>query len=477
MTTGSRLTSQQNFTNSFGNADVFGQYYNRVWSGSDRPRTLPTYKTKTWTHKGKVYSSRKRVWVPRPSGVADSSEHPYTTTQHSEFRPIVTFSGSFSGIVIPPGQTRTGSCNCYWGPGVAVKNDSWTSNDDLVLLGKLREQIVGSDFNAGVFLAEGGEAVSMIGKTATTIAKSIGHAYLGQWRQAFAVLDTPKSRKISVTMTNYSRRQVGEKTILLRQGHQEEPVYTTIPVFVYTEQYKRKLVSQKTEGGGVRGVTSKDLAGRWLELQYGWKPLLQDVKGAAEFLAHHFQTPLRKVYTARRVKDLGELTTSSPSNTKILWSKCRSTSQIKAILEEVDVIGMAGLKDPLSVVWEKIPYSFVVDWFIPIGQYLSARGMSQSLTGTFVTTRTIRFEARGYGFAPAVAKTGKMIGGESYRNTWLNVTRTVSTKLAIPKPSFKPLAKVASWGHSANALALLEQKRSILLGIPLCIAAAAASFG
>lgn len=31
-----------------------------------------------------------------------------------------------------------------------------------------------------------------------------------------------------------------------------------------------------------------------------------------------------------------------------------------------------GLTNPLSVAWELIPFSFVVDWFLPIGKYLDA---------------------------------------------------------------------------------------------------------
>jgi hypothetical protein len=38
------------------------------------------------------------------------------------------------------------------------------------------------------------------------------------------------------------------------------------------------------------------------------------------------------------------------------------------------------------------------------------------------------------------------------------VTRTVSTSLDVPLPSWKPLSQVASWKHCANAVALLVQK-------------------
>lgn len=39
-----------------------------------------------------------------------------------------------------------------------------------------------------------------------------------------------------------------------------------------------------------------------------------------------------------------------------------------------------GLLDPLTLAWELIPFSFVVDWFLPVGTYLSQLTALNGLT-------------------------------------------------------------------------------------------------
>lgn len=283
--------------------------------------------------------------------------------------------------------------------------DTWDSNDDIALIGRLRTKIAGSDFNAGVFLAEANQALGMIANSATRIRKSIKALLKGRIYQAVKELGAPyRGRK----------RGVKEK--------------------------------------------SKSLADSWLEISYGWMPLLSDAKSGAEMLAKLLNLPLKQTYRARLTKKHKVTQTSL----YLLNHKCSSleTGQIKAVIEEVNVIHLSGLTDIPSIVHEKTPWSFVADWFIPIGNYLSARGLAQSLTGTFTTTKT---------FTQYVSYSGKLaqssafykwipIEGPEFERLAKTVNRTVSTSLAVPMPKFKPLAEVPSWKRAANAVSLLVQK-------------------
>lgn len=104
-----------------------------------------------------------------------------------------------------------------------------------------------------------------------------------------------------------------------------------------------------------------------------------------------------------------------------------------------------------SVAWELTPWSFVVDWFIPIGDWLTARGHAQGLKGTFITSD----KKTGVANTP----TGDFTLNQY---TWISpcyrhivFDRTISFVLGVPMPTLKPLAKAASWRHCANAVALL----------------------
>jgi hypothetical protein len=190
------------------------------------------------------------------------------------------------------------------------------------------------------------------------------------------------------------------------------------------------------------------VASNWLQLQYGWLPLLKDVYDGAEFLAHHLSYPLQKVVRVhRRVKgtvanDYGYATFGG--------ALCYTKLDIKAIIAEKDVVALSGLTDPLSVAWELLPYSFVIDWFIPVGNYLQARGLSNSLKGLFVVS------IKEFASAKGLQGTNFEISeGDGYEWMKIHFRRLLYNDLEVPFPSFKPLGKVASWKHCANAVALL----------------------
>jgi hypothetical protein len=129
----------------------------------------------------------------------------------------------------------------------------------------------------------------------------------------------------------------------------------------------------------VRGGVSKSIANKYLEYVYGWKPLVQDVyalamlakKQTARSLLLHGEgkssraeyctSPQSDLYTV----DLGPLAGSAKVNCSVWaqvdpnWSGARALNQL-------------GLINPLSLVWELTPWSFVVDWLLPIGSVLQA---------------------------------------------------------------------------------------------------------
>jgi len=326
----------------------------------------------------------------KPPKRSRTEEHAYTTSD--TYTTDVIF-----GYRDPPSlifRTGTGANTGYWSPTYSVP---WDSNADLSLLGKLREKVAGSDFNAGIFLGEGREALFLITDSANRIYRSFAAAKKGNLLKAQRILLAGKPYE-----------KLGRKTV----------------------------------------------ASNWLELQYGWLPLLKDAESGAQFLAHQFSVPLQHTVKVS-VRKTGTMT-NGYSFATLLDAKAFRSKQIRAILKEKDVIALSGLTDPLSVAWELLPYSFVLDWFIPIGNYLSARGLSQSLSGTFVTTDKTLVQCGGFAFKRPSVTT--VTDGRESRLSFkrIDFSRSISTTLSVPRPSVKPLSKVASWQHCANAVALLQ---------------------
>lgn len=390
-----------------------GFYSERSWSGGDRPagrtyqKRQPIYSTEQLirvNRKGESipYLWKRRVYTPSapPSRGRRDAEHTYTALINQYTSPVVKFQ-YYSSYYGWDTATYTRDLVEYYSPG--PDNTNITSNDIIRVLGKLRERVAGSDFNAGVFLGEGKEAIGMIFDSA---------------------------RRIYGALHAFRRGHIDYAARILTQGTDRAPLHLL-------------------HKDGVRRAT----ASNWLELQYGWLPLLKDAESAAIFLSHHFSVPLQhtvKVGTKTKASvQSGTISTS----VKFIDAGSFNFYSIKAILKEKNVIALSGLMDPLSVAWELVPYSFVADWFIPIGNYLSARGLAQALTGTFVTSSGRFRKAKGLEYAISTQRFVEPVAG--FRYQFVDISRTVSTTLSVPMPSIKPLSDVPSWKRAANSVALL----------------------
>lgn len=135
-----------------------------------------------------------------------------------------------------------------------------------------------------------------------------------------------------------------------------------------------------------------DISGRWLELQYGWLPSLADTYEACK--AYEELTKKERSSTfrvsaseSRDIEIYQGFGGGTSTGTFTVKKTQKATLGIVAELtEQLTVARSLGLTNPLSVVWEIIPYSFVVDWFVPIGTYIDNLAVIPSLTGRFMTT-------------------------------------------------------------------------------------------
>lgn len=245
---------------------------------------------------------------------------------------------------------------------VKTVNASFTNSLNLaevIALNKLRDH----QFNAAVFSAESGKTVSMVLGAASKIAVAMLHVKNGRVVSACRVLGAEPPPYGS------SRSLAG---LLVRRHRQALPP---------------------------RPLNSRDAANVWLELQYGWKPLLSDVKNAAEALAERLITrpPVKHVsgewpFTYTSYHTRGGYTTlysvqQQPGGT---WSTFCNVSLTKAeqcearrgfvakrISSQSVSLNNLGLINPLVVAWELLPLSFVADWFVNVGDCLEALSVTQ----------------------------------------------------------------------------------------------------
>lgn len=209
---------------------------------------------------------------------------------------------------------------------------------------------------------------------------------------------------------------------------------------------------------------SDAVASGWLELKYGWQPLLQDIYGSAESIAQKQVREVRnRVVTKLTRKSMtmgsspqlqygGVIKSSSELRYSVKYTSYFTTS------EGIHTPAQMGITNPALIAWELTPWSFVVDWFIPIGNYISSWDATLGLTfqkGCRTTFKKLTLDSRRFS-GPGAGWPYPDILVANHGATMEEVTVNRGALSAFPNvqlPSFKsPISGV----HIANALALLK---------------------
>jgi hypothetical protein len=211
------------------------------------------------------------------------------------------------------------------------------------------------------------------------------------------------------------------------------------------------------------GSLSKD----WLAVQYGWRPLLADIKGLAEIAAEsQFKRPI-KIRAQGYAKRSTDGYTASTDLLGLVdgaeFTFEESETRVKVILEFFvynDWIregNRLGLDNPLLLAYELTPYSFVLDWLLPVSEFIKRLNYDSGLIyerglATTFSSQKSQVVVRSGGYMSGGLQCA-MSGGTVAQATGVRVDRDILLTLPrAPLPGFKD---PVSTEHFFNALALL----------------------
>jgi len=213
----------------------------------------------------------------------------------------------------------------------------WTSNEETKLLSNLLNKVKGGSFNMGVSLAE----VDKLAGTVLGTVKTIG---------------------------------LGVSDLLnLRFG-----------------RFARRFGTSPPSAKRVRELRTLDISGRFLEMQYAWKPAIQDVFDAAKAFESLSNGPRQQTFRMSRTVNRKYIADNLANYQKVGVSLQIKRSYTYEMYEEMAAYRQMGLANPLSIVWERLPWSFVLDWFLPIGTYLELIGQVPFMNGRWMVTSSVR---------------------------------------------------------------------------------------
>jgi hypothetical protein len=353
------------------------------------------------------------------------------------------------GLDIPPNRlSYVGSTVAYFGDNqnVLVSNGS----DTLTISGPLWAS----------FAPFGGSPLE--GNVASYLGRFVSDHYDGIVAQADAaaiprLYEKVKGQSVNLAQALVEYRQTAKlfKEVVTR-------------LFKFWLQLKKGNLAQAVNvllpGSG------KQLANDHLAIQYGVRPLLSDLEGIAKVLSGArdvvFDIKVRKKISIPRHR-----VHYSNRPYGVTWVKCEvhSSGYVEVKYKyrfKLSSPGMAleraltdlGFGNLNALAWETIPFSFVVDWFLPIGSYLNTSDAFDNLTVVHATKTVFRketiefrrtFGGNDSGFTTTTQETG-------FVNDRVQVDRSLTGVPSLAFPDFKdPISKL----HIANAIALLTQLR------------------
>lgn len=113
----------------------------------------------------------------------------------------------------------------------------------------------------------------------------------------------------------------------------------------------------------------------YLEFHFGWEPLVKDIYAGAEMLTE----PRWPIRTIRARSGASQPAAALPAyanyriDTTYAWvTKVQLIADVHVTQPDLLTLNQMGVINPASVLWEVIPFSFVVDWFSNVSDVLNS---------------------------------------------------------------------------------------------------------
>lgn len=288
---------------------------------------------------------------------------------------------------------------------------------DSRLTSKILGQLLDQNVNLGQVISERHQTIALFASTARRIATAAYSFRKGNWQAACEHLGYRPSRK--------QRARLQQAKILFSKD-------------------QRQL-----------------LANSILEVQYGIRPLLSDVYGAAQHLAERtYMNNDRNTFVVsatafsqgsrsrqKNVTIRGQYTSGQVTlpltmlYTKTYRTKKRVYFRVSSPLARE--LNQLGLTNPAVLAWEAMPWSFVVDWIVPIGNWLANLTATTGLS--FVAGMTTKEWDRTCRYFTSVSES---------KHNYHNYERIRDT--GFPVPSLPRLKNPLGVDHIVNSIALLQ---------------------
>jgi hypothetical protein len=275
----------------------------------------------------------------------------------------------------------------------------WDDNDDLKLLSRLTDRVRLHEFNLGVFASQSHQLVRQTLSTLRAVTQGVVSIHRGDFLGAV--------------------KAVG---------------------FVPGQRNAHRLKYH---------LDRDDISGAWLAMQYGYVPALADIYSAAKAFENLTYKPRKSRVVVSGRKTWVHDGSQAPSQYSMNGIRTYRKQYIVDLLEELDIARGLGLMDLAPIAHELLPWSFVVDWFVPIGDYLDILSVIPHIKANVCISTSDKFQST---LGAILDDRIVAPGFQSLKKG--SFSRSCSATIPIPKPVFRQGLRGV---RIANAVALAHQ--------------------
>lgn len=280
-------------------------------------------------------------------------------------------------------------------------SEKWTPNDDITLINKLKHKWDLSEWNAPVAAGELGKTVDMLADRTKQFAKALSQVKRGNFAEAARTMwSDPRS------LNKKGRRGPAER----------------------------------------QRITDAQL-----ELQYGLRAAAGDVFNLSEAITN-MAYRRRRIFVSQKVASEVVPHAFYPASSE---AYVRKSIIAYIIPDEPTFAERFGLTDPLSLPWELLPWSFVIDWMMPVGDFISAQQFAWRARAEFVNSTKSYYRATGNQCTNVPPGYTIEQPNKWFRES-VTFSRTIGTTISVPPPTIKSdLLGGEPLNRLANAFSLL----------------------
>jgi hypothetical protein len=204
---------------------------------------------------------------------------------------------------------------------------------------------------------------------------------------------------------------------------------------------------------GMTNRTLRNLSSRWLEYVYGVSPLMQDMDGVMKELKTRTERPIfQRLTESRKDKveayypnEISQITTTKVvSISETFVNRVSAVAYIKFRNDILNsALGAYGFTNPASVAWELTPFSFIIDWWVNVGEVLGSLDNCLYIDGG----STVQFTRRS-----SYDRVADVLGTQGSYSHSLYDRKAPEALGTVASLHYKPST---SLNHIANGLALV----------------------